>query len=391
MNKLDRLFDEVSTLPNQQWPSFDLEGLHEEGPVLHDRNLENCELTNIEDFENELDTAERVFDRLTDRSRPPNITPVIGTSEEEKRILAGAIRKQGFEACAFYKSKRNLGTRPFPGYWGIFYLDKAIESIAYDLSLFYQTPRPWTQIARQFLFAHEQYHFFSDIQTLQLEILTGRQLYNPLRRALTKTGSSHWFVEEALANKKAYEWAKSTSVGIEDFAEDFMDVQPGAYNRFHERRISLQGEWYSVVIDQTSPVSRFQRSDLAPWLNLVPRELNSAHRCPEYIIKVDRLSGVIDSHWAPPSIQQIKESKKVEKFLSKQSNKFRENWAQTKELLVLNNLFSSLRFKPWLRHGKDCYSVNVKNEGGFRAHLKQMSHGLFEAYEMGDHKDMGHG
>ena len=148
---------------------------------------------------------------------------------------------------------------------------------------------------------------------------------------------------------------------------------------------------HSIVIDQTSPISGIQRPDLAPWLNLVPRELNSNYQCPQYVIKVDRLSGVIDPHWAPPSIQQVKESKKVEKFLSKQPNRFRENWVQTKELLILNNLFSSLRFKPWPDDGKNCYSVNVKNEGGFRAHLKQISHGLFEAYQIGDHKHMGHG
>ena len=242
MNKLDRLFDRVSTLPNQQWPSFDLDGLHDEGPLLSDRDLENSDLTSVEDFENELDTADRVFNRIANSSRPSDITPITGTSEEEKRVLAGGIRQQGFEACAFYKSKRNLTTKPFPGYWGIFYLNKAIESIADDLSLFYQTPRPWIQIARQFLFAHEQYHFFCDIQTLQLEILIGQQLYNPLRRALVKTGSSHWFVEEALANKKAFQWAKSINARIEDFAEDFMDIQPGAYSRFHEPRISLQGE-----------------------------------------------------------------------------------------------------------------------------------------------------
>ena len=52
MNKLDRLFDRVSTLPNQQWPSFDLDGLHDEGPLLSDRDLENSDLTSVEDFEN---------------------------------------------------------------------------------------------------------------------------------------------------------------------------------------------------------------------------------------------------------------------------------------------------------------------------------------------------
>ena len=45
MNKPDRLFDRVSTLPNQQWPSFDLDGLHDEGPLLSDRDLENSDLT----------------------------------------------------------------------------------------------------------------------------------------------------------------------------------------------------------------------------------------------------------------------------------------------------------------------------------------------------------
>ena len=70
------------------------------------------------------------------------------------------------------------------------------------------------------------------------------------------------------SGKQAFQWAKSINA-IEDFAEDFMDIQPERIVDSMNREFHYK-EWYSIVIDQTSPIG-IQRPDLAPWLNLVPR------------------------------------------------------------------------------------------------------------------------
>jgi len=62
-------------------------------------------------------------------------------------------------------------------------------------------------------------------------------------------GKREQFVEEALANRQAWDWSKKGSVGLRDFAFDFMKLQPGAYARFDENRLQLAGEWAANVVD----------------------------------------------------------------------------------------------------------------------------------------------
>src|SRR5690606_34492114 len=103
------------------------------------------------------------------------------------------------------------------------------------------------RLAHDFLLAHELFHYRSDLQTLMFEAVLKRNLYLPLRRALF--GRRTHFVEEALANKQAFEWANKTSIGLREFAFHFLSLQPDAYSRFAEERLDLNGEWLANTLD----------------------------------------------------------------------------------------------------------------------------------------------
>jgi hypothetical protein len=64
----------------------------------------------------------------------PSISPI---SEDEQAIIEGGIRTRGFDALAFYKSRRNQSKTPFPGKWGIFYLRQGLEKIAWEIAIAY--------------------------------------------------------------------------------------------------------------------------------------------------------------------------------------------------------------------------------------------------------------
>jgi hypothetical protein len=140
------------------------------------------------------------------------------------------VRARGIDALAFYKSKRFLLRPPFPGKWGVFFLDFGLRFIEEELGRYYPGSAKIDEIGRRFLLEHELTHFKSDIFCGFLEIVTGRNLFETITTAMV--GRQTFFVEEAIANQRAYEWAKKA--GVEEFAFDFMSIQPNTYRRFTE-------------------------------------------------------------------------------------------------------------------------------------------------------------
>lgn len=246
----------------------------------------------------------------------------------------------------------------------------------------YKDPR---LLAHEFLQAHEHFHFRADIQTLMFEATLKRSLYLPLRRALR--GRRTLFVEEALANKQAYEWAKKGAVGLREFANDFMSLQPNAYARFDEPSAELAGEWVANVIDLRPP-GCLPRHDLAPWAEATPKDFMRRSLCPEYVVFPRRLESWLDPAWVPPPVTQIVEDAKVTKWLSGFAQPARK-WEDTKRKLLENRTLRGLNFKKWPKEGRDVYSVRV--DDNFRAHLRHQGNGSWLAFLIGTHKEMGHG
>ncbi|HXW72463.1 MAG TPA: hypothetical protein VEK34_13660 [Methylocella sp.] len=161
----------------------------------------------------------RIFDHAVDGG-------MVELSSFEKELVEGGIRARGFEALAFYKSTRLIAARPYPGKWGIFYLKPGLVHVASGLvhvaceisrtNPRYRAYKDPMRLARDFFRMHEHFHFRADIQTLLFEAALNKHLYFPLRRALI--GRRTHFVEEALANKRAYEWAAKQTIGLQQYA-----------------------------------------------------------------------------------------------------------------------------------------------------------------------------
>lgn len=309
-------------------------------------------------------------------------------SANDKDLVEGGIRTRGFDALAFYKSRRIIAARPFPGTWGIFYLKAGLVHVAWGIAETYPGYKDPMRLAHDFLRGHEHFHFRADIQTLMFEAALKKNLYFPLRRALR--GRRTHFVEEALANKQAYDWAKKFANGLREYAYDFMSLQPNAYARFEEPRNDLAAEWAANVVGTCPPGnSCLPRYDLAPWVEATPKDFMRTSLCPEYVIFPQRLENWLDPAWIPPPVTQITEGTKLKELLAQKFSQYKQKWEETKRKLLENRMLSGLDFKKWPKEGKDVYSVRVS--GSFRAHLRNQGQGIWHAYDIGPHGKMGHG
>ena len=73
----------------------------------------------------EIVTRDNLIDRLADRPTVPEMP------DDSKDLVDGGMRSRGFEAIAFYKSKRFVSRRPFVGRWGIFYINEGLSHLAW--------------------------------------------------------------------------------------------------------------------------------------------------------------------------------------------------------------------------------------------------------------------
>lgn len=328
----------------------------------------------------EVDAINQGHDTLADRRASQQLPP------EQEEAVEGGIRSRGFDALAFYKSRRLVDKRPYQGRWGIFYLKHGLVFVEAHVARNYPGYGSPRALAWDFLREHERFHFRADLQTLMLEAVGGHKLYEPVRRAFR--GRRNAFVEEALANRQVWDWSKKGAVGLEEFSLDFMKLQPGAYARFDEPRLDLAAEWAANVLDRTSSPSA-RRYDFSHWVEASPQGLMRRSLCPEYVVYPN-----VFNHWFSPAlvlppVVAIADGTEVIKRLSSRFANLRDRWEKTKEKLLENRLRHGLNFKPWPKDGRDCYSVKV--DEGNRAHLRHEGTGQWTAYIVGPHKELGHG
>lgn len=380
-NIIDKLFDSVGQLPNVPKPTWSEEldfPFDEEDfdPWQREINTSDDGVFTLD----EIDLADDTMDRATGR-RNTGIS-----SEEDRRIFSGGIRHRGLEVLAFYKSKRFIHRNPYPGKWGIFYIRPGLFFLENEIEKYYPGFGNSRQLALDFLRKHERFHFFADIQTILFESTLKRQLYEPIRQAFR--GRQSHFVEEALANRQVWDWAKKLSVGLEEFAGDFLDLQPNAYARYSENRLALASEWAGIMVDQAHPSTAY-REDLAHWVEAIPSSLARNSLCPEYVVYPAKLSDWISPAYVLPPVREIRDDDKVTKLLSGRFVQLKDSWESTKNKLLSDSLLFGLNFKPWKKDGRDCCSVRINKN--FRAHLRHIGNGSWLAYILGPHKELGHG
>jgi hypothetical protein len=314
----------------------------------------------------------------------PNKSKFRSLTEKDQELILGGIRSRGFDVLAFYKSKRFIHWRPFPGKWGIFYFDHGISYIKKCMSQVFPGRNFGSNFPYEFLKAHEFFHYQADIQTLMLEATLGKHLYIPVRERFDFRRSH--FVEEAIANRQAYDWARNKK--IDDFAEEFMHLQPNAYARFDEKVENLTGEWMANVVDGAPPRCA-PRFELAPWVVNTPEEFKNENLCPEWQISASRLNAWISPVCITPPVKEISDDEKVAEALGGPLRSLQKPWEKTKIKLCTDKDLPGLHFKPWKGEGKDCYSVRV--DSGNRAHLENLGNGKWRTYKIGSHKELGHG
>lgn len=305
---------------------------------------------------------------------------------DDEALISGGIRHKGFDVLAFYKSRRFLNSQPFPGHWGIFYLKDGITFIAHQIEHYYPTYGSPMDLALEFLRRHEHLHYRADVQTLVFEATLKKKLYLPVRRLLGQRPDL--FVEEALANRQVWDWAKKPRVGLQDMAEDILSLQPGEYARFQENKLDLAAEWAGIVVDQ-SPPGVSARDDLKHWVEATPKQLLSKSLCPEYAMSPSSLAAWISPACNLPPVRAINDEDAVKKTCAGRYANYAKKWDKTKEKLLENPSLPGLAFKPWPKDGPDCCSVKI--DKGFRGHLRHLGSGHWSAYKIGPHKEMGHG
>jgi hypothetical protein len=307
-------------------------------------------------------------------------------SSDDEELLEGGVRHRGFDVLAFYKSRRFIDQRPYVGRWGIFYLKHGLTYLSVEIEKTYPGYNDPRVLAYEFLREHERFHYRADLQTLMFEATTGRHLHKPTRDAFR--GRRSCFVEEALANRQAWDWAKKRNIAIADFAYDFMKLQPNAYSRFDESRLNLCAEWAANVVG--GDISHgAQRGDLAHWVEATPPNLLRPSLCPEYFVRPASLGRWLPSALVLPPVSIVIDGDEVAKRLSSRLAHMKGQWERTKQKLIESRLLRGLNFKPWPNDGRDCYSVRV--DDNFRAHLRHEGGGRWIAYILGPHKELGHG
>ena len=379
-NVIDSLFDSVLSglKPTQPplWPNLPYDREDEQDSPIEVPQTSNDNVISIDEFETTLDVVDAI-----ERQRAKSTL-----TDEEREAIDGGIREEGFDALAFYKSKRFAAMAPYPGKWGIFYLQPALSYLAIEISSQYPTWMDSRRLALEFLRAHERFHYQMDVQTLLLEAVLGKQLYAPIRHAFRRRSSQ--FVEEALANRQAWDWSKKGVAGIQEFAYDFMMLQPDAYARFEEPRLALAAEWAAITVDFAYPGSAW-REDLAHLVEAQPKGLLRPSLCPEYVIYPANFSTWFSPDKAIPPVKTIKDSD-VRKLISSRYKTLEEPWKETKAKILEDRTRYGLNFKRWRKdNAKNAYSVRV--DGSFRAHMRHEGNGNWVAYGIGSHSDMGHG
>lgn len=379
-NAAERLFDSVlrNLGPGQvlDWPRA-ADTVGEDDPVDEPRDSQDDSVFSADQYYGRLLKVDDLIGGVGSEA------PLDDVDEE---VIEGGIRQRGFDALAFYKSRRMMSARPFPGRWGIFYLKQGLVYIESQIMREYPGYGDTRKLALDFLRQHERFHYRADLQTLLFEATRGQHLYEPLRHAL-RARRSH-FIEEALANRQVWDWSQKASVGIEEFAFEFMKLQPNAYARFDEPPLQLAAEWAGTVVNQMPP-GVVLRPDLAHWVEASPRALLRPSLCPEYVICPAHLSTWLDPALVLPPVTNVEDGEKVAKTLAGRFQHLRKQWEATKKKLLENRFLRGLNFKPWPKGGANLYSVRV--DDNFRAHLEYLGEGRWIANDLGPHNELGHG
>lgn len=227
----------------------------------------------IETFWNQVKTVIGEDDWATPEATAPldNDAEALGQPAPETADAGKGhvYRLQSFAAClAIYKSVRYKDCRPFPGKWGIFINQQAVEDYA-------ESDQP---ILAGLLGAYLQSHFHYDVYSMQAEALGRRPLY----RIATSQFAPHRGLIDVRAAYDAMRWAQD--MGQQAYAQGF----------FHGRQMhvvadsqipALNTYLATALLEGTTGLFKKDdalRHEQQHWLDCLPTAL--ANDCPVHHI-----------------------------------------------------------------------------------------------------------
>jgi len=306
----------------------------------------------------------------------------------------------GTDALAYYSSFHVLGAQ-----WGIYI---PVSGLIYVMAVvFDRLPLPIERkaaLAFKLLQHHELFHFATDYAIGQAE-LAHQEPWWALAKPVHRMGNPAYLqLEEQLANAHMLRMARSrkpalTAAGKRAALKEFCRKQPPGYRdavqvrpedwparladlAFAYGKHSVRGRANDLLWDARQGfdwAAQFQVHPTIDW-----------RHCPIHLVRDGDRFGI------PPflldlfsRLETIRESDKFLKQLARLGPAVQKAWKRVRAM-VQQALTPGLDFKPWPKAGPDIFSLRVNDR--VRAHLQfDRARSLWEAFEIGGHKEMGHG
>ena len=233
----------------------------------------------------------------------------------------------------------------------------------------------------------------------QWELSIGAACYWPARTNLLDRSLGFIEVEEKLANAYMlrgfrHQTDATRCPGALNLLRQYTNLQPSGYKhgQFFLDRPRFYELMSDVAHDYVLSISAAQyrpRSRGLDFLSNYPDTFDTRY-CPVILVSDGeaRLLNSLAIRFIP-RIEEVTETPPFQKMLASMSQDVKRAWPQTKKKLARTTELKGLDFKPW---GVDNNSFSVRVTGSVRAHLKLDRSGpKWAAYEIGQHKALGHG
>lgn len=238
---------------------------------------------------------------------------------EDSELIDIKIQELGIEVLAFYKSIHNEKKEPYPGKWGIFVYDWALEKLGQEIFVRYggkYDPFESRNFAWKKIHKHEMYHFFIDAWTLSKESILKRELYNDyLKEVYNVYRPGLEVVEESLANRFVFNSLKRGTplYEVKDWVIDFMDRQPGAYANFRGDPVPKRAKLAAQILMGKKWKPQMTDESQAPWMKFNPKNpIHLPESCPNWLISNVTITGLPLLSYSLPKHSEI--SKYLENY-----------------------------------------------------------------------------
>lgn len=305
---------------------------------------------------------------------------------------AAEPRPVGTDALAWYVSFH----QSFGGAWGIFIPVSSLsyfETRAFN-KLRTKRIRKW-QLAYDALLAHEQMHFAVDYVCAQWELLLQSPSWASFYNRKHARDTPYLPAEEQLANaymlRRAASWKSNPS---ERALRSFVASQPTGYR---DGPLAVSQDMFDNVVAEVTKsyigLHALER-DLGvstgayDYSALLPSRSELA-QCPVQVIRDEGSVGLPNS--AVRLILRmcnIREGDRFQRRLQRLDRSLQKRWAAMKQQL-LATVPRSARLEKMRGASGDLFSVRLNDN--FRVHLRMEAHEVWQAVDIGSHKEMGHG